>query len=134
MKNRLVASGVAVSVALAGGVVAAPAASATAWTDVFNTCVSGFKAIDAAAKQQNLSPEQYKTIWEATKAQSGVAGSSVPGDAFSICMESALKDVDKPAIAGPAVGILLAIIVGALGLAGGAAWFLDQQGIVDLPL
>ncbi|WP_180805536.1 hypothetical protein [Corynebacterium pyruviciproducens] len=49
-------------------------------------------------------------------------------------MESALKDVDEPAIAGPAVGILLAIIVGALGLAGGAAWFLDQQGIVDLPL
>lgn len=60
MKNRLVASGVAVSVALAVGVVAAPAASATAWTDVFNTRVSGFKAIDAAAKQQNLSPDSTK--------------------------------------------------------------------------
>ena len=130
MKNRVVASGVAVSVALAGGVVAAPAASATAWTDGFNTCLAGAKLLTETYKDD----PNFAKEWEQGKALAGNAGSSAPGDAFSFCMESALKHVDSPAVAGPAVGILLAIIVGALGLAGGAAWFLDQQGIVDLPL
>lgn len=131
MKNRLVASGVAVSVALAGGVVAAPAASSSSFSDFFSKCTSTVNAASLIASQQNISKED---TWKVLKTGAGVSGSSAPGDAFSFCMELALKDPEAYTIAGPAAGIVLAIIVGELGLAGGAAWFLDQQGIVDLPL
>lgn len=130
MKNRIAASAVAVSVAVTGGVVSAPVSGATAWTDGFNSCVATAKAVTA---YYGDSPDFAKQ-WELGKAQGGVAGSSAPGDAFSFCMEAALKDPSNSAAAGPAAGILLAIIAGTLGLAGGVAWFLDQQGIVDLPL
>ncbi|MDY6049754.1 MAG: hypothetical protein SPI77_04225 [Corynebacterium sp.] len=129
MKNRLVASGVAVSVALAGGVVAAPAASSLNFSEGFNACMAQAKYLTEDLKDN----PDFAKVWEQGKALGGNAGSSAPGDAFSLCMEASLSS-NIPDAVGPAVGILLAIIVGALGLAGGAAWFLDQQGIVDLPL
>ena len=129
MKNRLVASGVAVSVALAGGVVAAPAASSLTFSEGFNACMAGAKFLTETYKDD----PNFVKEWEQGKALAGNAGSSAPGDSFSFCMETMLAS-NNPDAVGPAVGILLAIIVGSLGLAGGAAWFLDQQGIVDLPL
>ena len=132
--SRTIASATAVSIALAGGIVAAPAAGATEWTDDFSRCMTTADDLVKAGQKVDgaLNTDLADKGWKEYKDATDNLGSSATGDSFSLCMEEALASKD-PEKQGPAIGILLAIIAGSLGLAGVVANFLDQQGVISLP-
>lgn len=112
MKLRALASATALSVAVAGGVVPAPTATAdsnpyvdsnVALSYIFEICGG---VAEAGYKQIYPTDELIAANWDTIKANANSQGSTAPGDFTTLCFEQALVD-DDPAVAASAWSLLI---------------------------
>lgn len=100
MKSRGLAATVAVSIALAGGVVAAPGAVAAESEKNDLKVFEAFQQCMAKVEEDEtkLGHDFTDEDWASYKGKDA-KGSSAPGDAFSYCVESGLSSDNKDLIA-----------------------------------
>lgn len=120
MKSRGIAAAVATSVALAGGVVAAPGAVAEEKSSenakVFEAFQQCMTQVDG--EKEKLGHDFTEEEWAAFKGDT--KGSSAPGDSFSYCVESGLSsdNVDRIAqswIIVVGISVAVAAVLGMFG-------------------